>query len=404
MALKRLIFPSFLVIAIIFSIIPAKAVITLEAEPLSSSIQEPVSTTATSSIISTTPATTPATHKIDLAKISADLQAIQSLKSSGSPSVLVSKLETDFNQVKSDLTAIKSDLSAKNLSSKILERLDNFSQSYTSRIQKIIDALKSAAAAESLILEFTQIPEISKKIYNPHPFRVIESPGTINKVPVSEFPKTNLPAPSDALKKLINSTTLKNVAGLLKVTSSSPSLSTAPNPAPTTETVASVNSSPTPADLAETEEIKFTQNIKNLATSLNSDPLTIFNYVSNNLDFIPYFGSKKGADATLVEKAGNDFDQASLLIALLRVGDQNSQNKTPARYKQATVKLDLGRVMDLLGVEDPVVAATVLEKTDIPYVLYVDQNQTPLFFVVELTYVEAYVDYDYTRGVIQGTG
>ncbi|MBI3589379.1 MAG: hypothetical protein HY093_03140, partial [Candidatus Liptonbacteria bacterium] len=47
---------------------------------------------------------------------------------------------------------------------------------------------------------------------------------------------------------------------------------------------------------------------------------------------------------------------------------------------------------------------TVLEKTDIPYVLYVDQNQTPLFFVVELTYVEAYVDYDYTRGVIQGTG
>ncbi len=31
-----------------------------------------------------------------------------------------------------------------------------------------------------------------------------------------------------------------------------------------------------------------------------------------------YFGSKKGAQLTLLEKSGNDFDQAALLVALLR--------------------------------------------------------------------------------------
>ena len=99
---------------------------------------------------------------------------------------------------------------------------------------------------------------------------------------------------------------------------------------------------------------------------------------------------------------GNDFDQSSLLIGLLRIGNGQGQNQIPARYRQAAVKLSVGEAMDLLGVEDPIVAATVFEKTDVPYVLYVDQNQIPLFFVIEITYVEAYVDYDYTRGVIQG--
>jgi RHS repeat-associated protein len=60
-----------------------------------------------------------------------------------------------------------------------------------------------------------------------------------------------------------------------------------------------------------------TPELKALATGLDNDPVKIFNYVYNNIDFQPYFGSVKGAQTTYLDGAGNDMDQASLLIALL---------------------------------------------------------------------------------------
>src|SRR5262249_54541413 len=49
-----------------------------------------------------------------------------------------------------------------------------------------------------------------------------------------------------------------------------------------------------------------------------NDPLRIFNYVHDHIRYVLYFGSKKGAQLTLLEKSGNDFDQCALLVALLR--------------------------------------------------------------------------------------
>ena len=60
-----------------------------------------------------------------------------------------------------------------------------------------------------------------------------------------------------------------------------------------------------PADVAE------------LARGLQYDPLRIFNYVHNHIEYTPYFGLLKGASQTLLERSGNDFDQASLLFSLL---------------------------------------------------------------------------------------
>ncbi|MBI5056236.1 MAG: choice-of-anchor D domain-containing protein [Nitrospirae bacterium] len=57
--------------------------------------------------------------------------------------------------------------------------------------------------------------------------------------------------------------------------------------------------------------------IKELARGLQYDPKLIYDYVHNHIDYVPYFGSLKGATLTYLDGSGNDFDQASLMIALL---------------------------------------------------------------------------------------
>ncbi len=60
-----------------------------------------------------------------------------------------------------------------------------------------------------------------------------------------------------------------------------------------------------------------TPQIQALAAGLQNNPTNIFNYVHDHIKFVLYFGSKKGAQLTLLEKSGNDFDQCALLVALL---------------------------------------------------------------------------------------
>ncbi len=60
-----------------------------------------------------------------------------------------------------------------------------------------------------------------------------------------------------------------------------------------------------------------TPQIQALARGLQNDPVCIFNYVHDHIRYVHYFGSKKGAQLTLLEKSGNDFDQSALLVAML---------------------------------------------------------------------------------------
>jgi len=61
-----------------------------------------------------------------------------------------------------------------------------------------------------------------------------------------------------------------------------------------------------------------TEEIRALARALQHDPKLIYEFVHNHIDYVPYYGSMKGATLTLISESGNDFDQASLMIALLR--------------------------------------------------------------------------------------
>ncbi|HBR24078.1 MAG TPA: hypothetical protein DF292_02210, partial [Firmicutes bacterium] len=96
-------------------------------------------------------------------------------------------------------------------------------------------------------------------------------------------------------------------------------------------------------DLVETIEVQFTDGIKDLADSLEKNPAKIYDYVYNKIDFELYCGSVKGADLTLRSGKGNDFDIASLLIALLRYSDY------PARYVYGSAMLSYSQLQNWLG-------------------------------------------------------
>ncbi len=84
----------------------------------------------------------------------------------------------------------------------------------------------------------------------------------------------------------------------------------------------------TPQDTTEETQAgaaQVTDEIAELARALQHDPILMYEYVRNHVDYVPYFGSLKGATLTFLDGSGNDFDQASLLIALLRESGYTAQ-------------------------------------------------------------------------------
>ena len=92
-------------------------------------------------------------------------------------------------------------------------------------------------------------------------------------------------------------------------------------------------------------ETEATPEIQALARALGNDPRRIFEFVQQTIEYIPTFGSIQGATATLLAERGNDCDQASLLIALLRAAGLT------AVYQVGTVDYAADRVAQWLGVD-----------------------------------------------------
>ena len=78
--------------------------------------------------------------------------------------------------------------------------------------------------------------------------------------------------------------------------------------------VASSTAAPAPAAVST---LPVAQEIRDLANALGNDPLALFNWVRNHVDYKHYRGAKKGSLTTLVELSGNDCDQSLLLRDLL---------------------------------------------------------------------------------------
>ncbi len=151
---------------------------------------------------------------------------------------------------------------------------------------------------------------------------------------------------------------------------------------------------PQAEDLAESEDVQLTPAIRAKAAELGNQPVPIYNWVRNNIEFMPTYGSMQGADATLQTKRGNAFDIASLLVALLRAAG------IPARYVYGTVEIPAEKVMNWVGgATVPDVAQNLMGQGGIPNVGVVRAGRVAAIRL-EHIWVEAYVNYVPSRGAI----
>ena len=88
-----------------------------------------------------------------------------------------------------------------------------------------------------------------------------------------------------------------------------------------------------------------------LVSALKCDPDLIYEYVYNNIEFEPLYGSHKGALGTLIDRQGGDADQAILLVTML-----NAAGYTQTGYYNALVTYTGAQIANLLGVPNDTTA------------------------------------------------
>jgi RHS repeat-associated protein len=148
---------------------------------------------------------------------------------------------------------------------------------------------------------------------------------------------------------------------------------------------------PTPADLADGPDARITTSIREAVESLGRDPLAIYNFVHDGFDAEPYYGAKKGSVGAWEERAGNDADLASLLVAMLRAAE------IPARYEYGTVDLTPEQAMAWTGTTEVFQAADALATGGIPTIVV--ESGTERVVRVEHVWVRAWVPYSNYRGI-----
>ena len=153
-----------------------------------------------------------------------------------------------------------------------------------------------------------------------------------------------------------------------------------------------------PDDLAETIEVQFTPEIKAKAQDLGNNPVKIYEWVRNNIEFVPTWGSIQGAQMTMQTKQGNAFDTASLLIALLRAAG------THARYVTGTVEVPIDNVMNWAGgFTDPTAALNFIASGGVP-VTGLRSGGKVVAARFEHVWVKAFVDYIPSFGAMHKAG
>ncbi len=145
--------------------------------------------------------------------------------------------------------------------------------------------------------------------------------------------------------------------------------------------------------------------VQELVAQLGNDPLSLYQWVYNNIRYIPSYGVMQGGEYTLQSEQGNAFDIASATIALYR------EAGIPARYRYGIVALPADAVQNWVGGVTNVDAATnLLSQGGIPQTK-VSYGGAFEEIKLEHVWVEAYVNdqwvgldpafkqYTYTEGV-----
>jgi len=96
------------------------------------------------------------------------------------------------------------------------------------------------------------------------------------------------------------------------------------------------------------------------AKALGNDPDRIYRFVADTIEVVPMFGVQKGARGALIDKSGTPFDQAHLMVELLRAAG------VPAQYQLGTVTLNQGQALTWFGTDVGAAVTEILADGGIP--------------------------------------
>ena len=314
----------------------------------------------------------------------------------------VTELEMVRNEVRTRMTPTRAVLASHGLNDKVKE-WDNLTAKIESRFTRIESALNAVRDAKTtndrtraLSSAKTALAELMQGVdTQPLNAPVHQTPTVRSDLPQ---PKTKL-ITTNVLPQYLRNTsvpvTTLNTQELSFATASAPAL---PAGASSCGTSTELN-----AALAATQDVQITTEISNLAASLNYSPAKIFQYVYQNIQFEPYYGSLKGSVGALVSKNGNATDQSSLLIALLRASN------IPARFVKgqidvvdATSDAQGGRIAKWVGAKSYVGAAAIIGQGQNPAVITMNNSSSqPIGLSLTHVWVEACVPYAHYRGTQQ---
>jgi RHS repeat-associated protein len=119
-----------------------------------------------------------------------------------------------------------------------------------------------------------------------------------------------------------------------------------------------------PTDTTHTNSVGTTgrpAEIVELARALRNNPDLIYDFVRNNVDTVWMYGLQKGAVGAIVDKSGTPFDQANLMVELLREAGYPT-----AAYKVGTITLTGGQFQQWTGTANARAACQLLSSGGIP--------------------------------------
>ncbi len=149
-----------------------------------------------------------------------------------------------------------------------------------------------------------------------------------------------------------------------------------------------------PAYLAATTEVVLSDAIKAKAQELHYNPVHIYNWVRNNVEWIPTWGAQQDADVTLGSQRGNAMDIASLLIALYRASG------IPARYVHGAIEVPEDKFRNWAGGFTSTAAAADYAASGGTPVTTITSGGKIIKVQLEHIWVEAAIDFHPSRGAV----
>lgn len=305
---------------------------------------------------------------------------------------LESKIISLDTQIRGDFIERREDLIDKQLPAVILGRHDDFVEHYESRYVEFMNLLET----ETDTGLFAGVMRQARSLFTTEEVKADGVPGTsIGGFSVNDFKRSQQEFDPNNLPNR----TLKPDPNNIPKTTKDEFISSGLVNSPALNLAAlgdfkfdQLQGATDPAYLAESDEVVLTQLVRDKAAELEHDPVKIYHWVRNNVEWLPSWGAIQNSDLTLGSQKGNAMDIASLTIALLRASG------IPARYVHGTIDVEKDRYVNWVGDFDNVQAAGDFSASGgIPITSLSSGGQ--IFEIrLEHVWVEAAIDFHPSRG------